>query len=99
MQVKRSFDREPWVSSIQSVQGQAAGGADDREVRMLKSRAGMPDLGSICDYMEINGQIPRIFPSQANSIPLPRPVFSPDAKRGECATKMLAVNEPRFDCF
>jgi hypothetical protein len=35
---------------------------EDREVRMLKSRAGMPVLGSIA----INGQIPRIFPSQAN---------------------------------
>jgi hypothetical protein len=53
----------------------------------------------VIGHMAINGQVPRIFPSQADSIPLQAvSLFYPDAKRGERATKMLATNEGRFDC-
>jgi hypothetical protein len=55
---------------------------------MLKSRAGMPVLGSIA----INGQIPRIFPSQANCISTSRRVFFRPMPKG--ATKTL---EGRFE--
>ena len=99
MRVKHSLDHEPSIyASIQPIQGQAAGAEEESGGTYVEKPGRHAGAGKRLVVWRLTGKYLEYSLVKRTVFHFKACLFSPDTKRGERGTKMLATNERRFDC-